>query len=985
MTRHDHDTTIHNLTLGHCNIQGGFLNLGKTTQITDLIRNYELDILSINELNLNDTIDSNTLNVPSSFHLLRLDRPNSSRGGCGIVINKKVEYKELEINHDIENIEAIWIKLKHCNINICSFYRSNNYCSLDKFIDYMHICMKKFQGKKVIWIGDVNVDQNNINASQYKKLDMTLKSYNMIQTIQGITRIGKRGDKFTQSTIDVVFTNCYSDFLDCSVLDEKIGDHQAIKCELSTKVYKAPHFEKVEIRNHCKRNVEHFIDYLQNSSDYSMLLECNDIEAVTSSLNNHIGSAYSEFFPLKTIKRHEKYIDKPSAELLEAIKDTDKLYKRFLALKNKIAESNCGNCGVCSKCLKCNEAWQKYKSQRNIRTKLSRSCRRKNIVEDLKVKSIKNDLKGIWKTIKLASNINPCIGSNDELTDLDPDAFNHHFANVGSNIQNQIPCIANVKYSDFLPPRDSNQSFENFQDVTKEEILSYVNSLSREKAVFDCIPSFLLKLITPCIIEPLTHIVNLSLQTGAVPSICKKARVTPIHKNGDKCNPNNYRPISILPFIGKIIEYFVSQQLTDYMEDNRLFTRHQFGFRKNHSTHYLMFDLIDEIYKSKHRSFRPGIIFLDIKKAFDTVNHDILLKKLIYYGVGGTVLTWFKNFLSDRYQCTRVGNKISGFLPVLAGVPQGSVLGPILFSIYINDINYACNLSLPYLFADDGALFFEDTSRESFINMKIELITIFKWLCANKLSLNADKTEFMIFDSHDQKDVIVVETKETRIVIKECKETKYLGLILDNKLNFKGHIDHIKKKVLKRIGAMYRSKNLLPVKYRKMFANALMLPQFDYLDTIYNRASRTKLAELDILYKKVAKIALGVPNTESSLNVYRDMKWLPLHLRRQLHLSNYMYRIINDNCPSNFMSRFTYVSGGSRNSESCNLYINRSVSNKNFYYLGAKCWNIIPPNLRDLSDVSSFSNAYKAKLLSSAITDPNYMTNNSYDYFYDAA
>ena len=114
---------------------------------------------------MNDTIDSSTLNVPSSFHLLRLDRPNSSRGGCGIVINKKVEYKELQIDHNIENIEAIWIKLKHCNINICSFYRSNNYCSLDNFIDYMHICMKKFQGKKVIWIGDVNVDQNNINST----------------------------------------------------------------------------------------------------------------------------------------------------------------------------------------------------------------------------------------------------------------------------------------------------------------------------------------------------------------------------------------------------------------------------------------------------------------------------------------------------------------------------------------------------------------------------------------------------------------------------------------------------------------------------------------------------------------------------------------------------------------------------------------------------------------------------------------------------
>ena len=187
---------------------------------------------------------------------------------------------------------------------------------------------------------------------------------------------------------------------------------------------------------------------------------------------------------------------------------------------------------------------------------------------------------------------------------------------------------------------------------------------------------------------------------------------------------------------------------------------------------------------------------------------------------------------------------------------------------------------------------------------------------------------------------------------------------------------------MKRIGAMYRSKSLLPIRYRKMFANALMLPQFDYLDTIYNRASKTKLAELDTLYKKIAKIVLNVPQTESSINVYRDMKWLPLHLRRQLHLSNYMFRIINDNCPTNFMNKFSYISGGSRNGESCNLYLNRSTSNKNFYYLGAKCWNNIPSTLRNLSDVKSFSHSYKQQLLLSIVADPNYVLDNSLDRFY---
>ena len=354
------------------------------------------------------------------------------------------------------------------------------------------------------------------------------------------------------------------------------------------------------------------------------------------------------------------------------------------------------------------------------------------------------------------------------------------------------------------------------------------------------------------------------------------------------------------------------------MEENRLLTRHQYGFRKNHSTTYLMFDLIDEIYKSKSRSYKPGIIFLDIKKAFDTVNHDILLKKLAYYGIHGTVLEWSRNFLLDRFQCTKINGKISSFLQILSGVPQGSILGPLLFSIYINDMIYACNLSKPYLFADDGALFFDQTCRNSFVNMKIELLTIFKWLSVNKLSLNSQKSSFI----------------------------------------------------------------LLPIKYRKMFANALMLPQFDYLDTIYSRASRTKLAELDIIYKKVAKIALDVPRTESSLNVYKDMKWLPLHLRRQLHLANYMSRIIHDNCPTNFSNKFSYISGGSRSSEMCNLYVNRSASHKNFQYLGSKCWNNVPVDLRNLSDVTCFNNSYKKQLLASILTDESYVTDNSIEKFY---
>ena len=167
-----------------------------------------------------------------------------------------------------------------------------------------------------------------------------------------------------------------------------------------------------------------------------------------------------------------------------------------------------------------------------------------------------------------------------------------------------------------------------------------------------------------------------------------------------------------------------------------------------------------------------------------------------------------------------------------------------------------------------------------------------------------------------------------------------------------------------------------------MFATALTLPHFDYLDTIYGRASKTKLHGLDILYKKVAKIALGVEKTESSMTVYKDMKWLPLHLRRQVHLSSYVMKIIKGQSPSNFINKFKFISGGSRNGANCNLYTPKSSSLKQFYYLGAKAWNNLPSNLRKIDDHKLFSKEYKLQLLHSITRDKNYVTNNSFDNFY---
>ena len=939
-----------------------------------------MDILSLNETNLNDGIDTQSLNIPANYSFKRMDRGTGSRGGCGMIISDKIAYSPICLRTNLSNIEAKWIKIKSSNIYVCGFYRSSGFCKLDNFLDYFSECMNKLRGKKVIWVGDINVDQNKISSPDYKKLDSTLKSFNMIQTIQNYTRIAKKGDKFTYTTIDIIITNCYSDFENSSVLPEKLGDHYAIKCELQFKVEMPPKFEKISINDYSSNNIKAFQTYLANV-DFTSLFRSNQVGNALSVLDIHLNKYHDHFFPLKTIKKHPKFIYKPSQESLTAIKTKKRLHRKFKAKLKKVNESNCDNCNVCSKCVSAHLAWDEYRKQRNLTNKITKANKRENLVNDLKTKSAKNDLTGIWKTIKLATNLPTKTNAQSNVDDkvINAESLNKHFCEVGPKLNATVPVYKNITFNDFLVPNHNSSALHSFNEVSNDVIKSYITSLSSNKAITDQIPLRVIKSILPIIIPSITHIVNLSLSTGQFPDSCKLAVVTPIFKGGDCSDPNDYRPISILPIISKCIEFCVNGQLTDYFEENKILTNHQFGFRKNHSTTYLTLDMFDELFDSKHKGNTPAIIFLDIKKAFDTVDHKILIDKLKFYGVDGTVILWIESYLSGRKQATKFLGIKSIYLCIKFGVPQGSLLGPLLFSIYINDIVNACNLSKPYLFADDGALLFRNICRKTYLSIRIEMLTIIKWLSVNKLSLNIDKTKILIFDNVQFSVKIKISDN---YAIKECKSYKYLGLIVDNLLKLDLHVDYIKKKIQKRIGAMYRGSSLLPIKYRKMFANSLILPHFDYLDTIYGRASKSKLHELDILYKKVAKIALGVDKTESSINVYKDMRWLPLHLRRQVHLSSYMFKVIKGESPSNFINKFKFISGGSRDGANCNLYTPKSSNLKNFYYLGAKAWNNLPPDLRHKSDAKIFSKLYKTQLLDSLINDQTYAVNNAYDYLY---
>ena len=975
---------LKNLGIGHCNIEGGLAtNLAKTNEIHDVIFREQLDIFGINETNLNSMIHTDSINKPLNYELERGDRPNcnSSRGGCGVLISKRLKYRLFPLNivhTNMSKIEAIWIELTEFNILFCFFYRSQKFTPVDTFLDYMTECMMQLHDRKVIWVGDVNIDQRKLTNLQYRKLDITMKIFGMIQVVTEVTRRSYRNGILTESTIDVVMTNCYSDFTSCKVLNDRIGDHEALKFEMNFKVMKADKFKKVAIRNHSKKNIAALIHYLGKRSDYSPIIDCEDIDAATDGLNHHVNEAYEKFCPVKIIKCNSHYLFNPSDELLKNICTKKKLFRKYKKARVKSANSE-----------KCKKLWDEYKEFKNKNvTRISKRDRKQNIVEDLKSKSKKNDLKGIWKTIKTASNLPVTNSSKNPRDELDEEVLNKYFTSIGPKIQSEIITEDdNVeKFIEFMPLIDTSEGMNNFCEISEDGVLEYISSLANDKSINNKIPMKVYKCIIPSIITPITHIINKSLSSGIMPLSCKTALITPVYKGeGDKLDPGNYRPISILSILGKCIEYFVNISLTDYIKNNKILNDRQFGFRKENSTTYLMLELFDKIYNSKEKGKKPAIIFLDIKKAFDTVNHEILLRKLKYYGISGIVYKWFQSYLSNRYQSTKIGKRISIYLLVLWGIPQGSILGPILFSIFINDIVSICKDSLPFLFADDGALYIDNVDRNSYSNIKSELKRILSWLSINKLCLNGDKTKFMIFDNLKNLDTIdIINDNSSTLTIKEEKvrTKKYLGLIVDHSLKFFDHIDYIKKKVARRIGAMYKSKNLLPLKYRKMFANSLMLPYFDYLDIIWNKTTKSKLIELDILYKKIAKIALNYDMLESSKKVYQDMNWLPLHLRRQLHMSTYMFKIINGSSPEELRGKFVYISGGSREGEKCNLYTKKSKSHKQFYYLGTKSWNILPQPLRLAESAKKFSNNLKTKFLILIKTDENYVVDNTFDFFY---
>jgi len=456
------------------------------------------------------------------------------------------------------------------------------------------------------------------------------------------------------------------------------------------------------------------------------------LETIDNLLNIHA--------PYKKLSKQDiKFKNKPwiSGGLKNSIKQKNKLFKLYINSKNPEAKIL---------------HHINFKKHRNMLETLMKESKRQYFINYFNKNS--DNLKATWKGIRNIINLksksesSPKSITHNNVTMTDPvdisNAFNDYFTSIGKSVQSNIP--SSIKhFSNYLNDPNPNSLFIKPTDST--EILTIINSLDLTKSSGpNSIPVRIMKLLNTELSEHFSNIFNLSFTNGIFPDILKIAKVVPIHKKESKILVSNYRPISLLSNIEKILEKLMHCRLYDFLDKSRLIYELQFGFRQKYSTSYALLNLTENIRQAlDDRKFACGI-FVDLQKAFDTVDTNILLTKLQYYGIRGIALQWFKSYLTNRKQFVCINGNNSNHSGIEIGVPQGSVLGPLLFLIYINDLNKAIKFCKVHHFADDTNLLHVNRSIKSlnkYVNYDLKNLTT--WLNANKISLNVSKTELIIF------------------------------------------------------------------------------------------------------------------------------------------------------------------------------------------------------------------------------------------------
>ena len=498
--------------------------------------------------------------------------------------------------------------------------------------------------------------------------------------------------------------------------------------------------------------------------------------------------------------------------------------------------------------------------------------------------------------------------------------------------------------------------------------LNSLNGINACKATgLDNIPAKFVTDASEIITSPLTHIINLSLSQGIMPDDLKNARVVPLHKKTSKTDVGNYRPVSVLNVISKVFERVVHDQLHQYMHDMNLLYEYQSGFHKSYSTDTCLMHLTDYIQLEMDKGNYVGMILLDLQKAFDTVNHDILLGKMKAMGCSNSAVKWFRSYLSDRKQLTDLSGTRSELDNITCGVPQGSILGPLLFLMYVNDMEIAVQCKL-LLYADDSALLIPGRNLKDIEKqLSRELSCISEWLVDNKLSLHLGKTESILFGQKRK-----IKNKSLSVVCDDTKissssTVKYLGAELDQSLDGEEMARKVVNKVYARIKFLYRKSQFLDTNTRKLLASALVQCHYDYACSFwYSGLTKRTKSKLQISQNKLIRFTLNLqPRKHLSLEHFKSLGWLPIEQRVEQLKLNHVYRMLGGTAPTYLTGLLTLNnhSHNTRSSQSSLVIPHHGTYGKStFCITGAKLWNSLPASIKTSPSLVNFKKKVKVFL-----------------------
>lgn len=911
------------------------------------------DILAINETWIGQGQDSKAPTI-KDYRFLHQPRHSSIKsgrgGGVGFYVRRGINVR-MCLHPVVTSVEQMWLRLSVLGkvVIIGTGYRAP-WQDTASFLDAITDSVTSFSKcDHLILVGDFNIDVHNPNNRKLPLLQQFLHSLKLSQVISQPTHLNSHNQ---HTLIDVVCTDTKVRNV-ISKHTPDLGRHAMLVVEFNIKKDKP--LPRIVTYRPLKNILLDVFQRDLNSINWSLLPHSNNINDLVCSFTSLVNILFDLHSPIKT----KKFKGPPHPWITDTIKTMmgirDNYHKKYKRNENE-GLKNC------------------YKSMKCIVTAAIESEKRAFYTNNIN-NSIGNPTR-MWKNLK--NNIIPNTKQNADIPPQfnDPDAINLHFLNIPSSDQVKI---SDLTYFEFH--RHSSHTFS-LHPVSEFTVLKVIQSIKTNAFGIDGISTDMLALTLPQSLTAITNIINGSITSCIFPDMWKVAVIKPIPKNNQPTSLADFRPISLLPCLSKVLEKVVSMQMTKFLEDHHILPQHQSGFRRGHSTATALLDVVDNLLAAQDDGMCSVMVLLDFSRAFDALNIPLLLSKLAYYGFDPSTVKWFSSYLEGRFQCVELqlpNGKTLRSAPRLVphGVPQGSVLGPLLFVLYSADIISKVTSCRYHLYADDLQLYFSFLPSDcsgAVVKINNDLEHIYHWSISNSLILNPRKSKFMVIGTKTVLNKIVNVNIDLLVhgePVERVSEARNLGLTMDTHLRFEKHISEVVRQSLFRLKLLYKIRPYLSEEVRITLCESLVLSRLNYCDTVYGPCLLSRTEKLiQRVQNACARFCFNIPPRNHVTPFLNSFNMLKMKARRELHLATLLFGITHNKTPFYLFSKLKSAKDNSRypRRECSHLMFltprHKSVAFRgSFRFAATKCWNSLPPPVRALKVVSTFKLKYKKELL----------------------